>query len=98
MSSYLICDVSVKNRDQLNEYLRLSQDTLEPYGGKFLAQAGMVQVMEGDWKPNVIIIAEFPSAKDANAWYESAEYAPALKVKPLAIDRNMILVKGKDED
>lgn len=95
MSSYLICDVTVKDRDQLNEYLRLSQDTLKPFGGKFLVQAGKVDVLEGEWSPRVIIVAEFPSSKHARDWYSSTEYAPALEVKASAIDRNMIVVDGK---
>jgi uncharacterized protein (DUF1330 family) len=94
MSAFLLCDVEVKDRDKLMEYLRLSEHTLAPYGGKFHAQAGEIEVIEGSWNPKVIIIAEFPSMEKAREWYESPEYAEALKVKPEAIDRNMILTKG----
>jgi len=94
MSAFLICDVSVKNRDKLQEYLKLSEHTLKPYGGIFHAQAGEIETLEGDWKPEVIIIAEFPSMENAKAWYHSTEYAKALQVKPEAIDRNMILTAG----
>ena len=94
MSAFLICDVTVKNRQKLQEYLKLSQHTLEPFGGKFHVQAGKLDVIEGDWNPRVIIIAEFPTMEKAHEWYNSKEYSNALKVKPEAIDRNMILVKG----
>jgi len=96
MSAYLICDVSVKNREALGEYLKLSEPTLAPYSGKFHAQAGKIEVIEGDWNPSVIIVAEFPSMELANAWYQSNEYSAALAVKPKAMDRNMILVAGID--
>jgi len=94
MSAFLLCDVEVKNRDKLMEYLRLSENTLKPYGGKFHAQAGDIEVIEGCWNPKIIIIAEFPSMEKAREWYHSEEYSQALKVKPHAIDRNMILTKG----
>ncbi len=94
MSAFLICDVQVKNREKLLEYLRLSEHTLEPYGGKFHAQAGKTEVIEGDWNPTVIIVAEFPSIDKAKEWYHSAEYAKALKVKPEARERNMIVTEG----
>jgi len=94
MSAFLICDVEVKNREKLQEYLTLSEHTLEPYGGKFHAQAGRTETLEGDWNPKVIIVAEFPSMDKAREWYGSPEYAEALKVKPQAIDRNMILTEG----
>ena len=94
MSVFLVCDVTVKDRGALREYLKLSEHTLAPYSGKFHVQAGDLTVIEGDWNPTVIIIAEFPSVDMANAWYSSDEYAAALKVKSRAMDRNMILVKG----
>jgi len=94
MSAFIVCDVEVKDRDKLMEYLRLSEHTLEPYGGKFHAQAGDIEVIEGNWNPKVIVIAEFPSMEKARGWYNSGEYARALKVKSDAIDRNMILTEG----
>lgn len=95
MSAFLICDVTVKDRSTLTNYLELSQHTLKPYGGKFHVQAGKLEVMEGDWQPKVIIIAEFPSMEKAREWYASKDYAAALEIKPRAMDRNMILVEGK---
>lgn len=94
MSAFLLCDVVVKDREKLMEYLRLSEHTLEPYGGKFHAQAGEIEVIEGTWDPKVIIIAEFPSMEKAQEWYESEEYSEALRIKSEAIERNMILTKG----
>lgn len=98
MGAFLICDVTVKDRAALSEYLRLSEHTLEPYSGKFHVQAGQVQKIEGNWDPTVVIVAEFPSTKLANDWYNSSEYAAALDVKPQAMDRNMILVEGIAKD
>jgi len=95
MTAFLICDVTVKDRDALNEYLSLSQHTLAPFGGKFHVQAGKVDVIEGNWNPKVVIVAEFPSMEKAHEWYVSDDYAKALEVKPKALDRNMILVQGK---
>ena len=96
MSAFLICDVTVKDRTALSEYLRLSEHTLAQFSGKFHVQAGKLQVIEGDWHPTVIIVAEFPTSELANSWYESSEYGAALEVKPRAMDRNMILVEGID--
>jgi len=50
MTAFLICDVSIKDRTALSEYLRLSEHTLALYSGKFHVQAGKLQVMERGWK------------------------------------------------
>ena len=94
MSAFLICDVTVKDRAALSEYLRLSEHTLAPYSGKFHVQAGRVHKIEGDWSPTVVIVAEFPSSELAKNWYNSPEYSAALNVKPRAMDRHVILVEG----
>lgn len=94
MSAFLICDVEVTNRDKLKEYLELSEHTLAPFGGKFHAQAGKIEVIEGDWNPKVIIVAEFPTMENAKAWYNSDEYSAALAVKPAAMNRKMIVTEG----
>jgi uncharacterized protein (DUF1330 family) len=39
-------------------------------------------------------LVEFPSSEKAREWYHSADYAPALAIKPSAIDRAMIIVQG----
>jgi len=95
MSAFLVCDVTVKDGQALQEYLDLSQLTLKPYGGRFHVQAGKLEVLEGEWEPEVIIIAEFPSMEKAQEWYKSPDYAPALRIKDQAINRSMILVEGR---
>lgn len=94
MSAYLICDVTVKDREKLLEYLRLSEDTLELFGGRFLAQAGETVTLEGSWEPKVTIIAVFPTLGKAREWYQSDEYAAALSIKPQAMHRKMIVTAG----
>ena len=51
-------------------------------------------MLEGDWTPRVIIVAEFPDMERARAWYRSPEYASALDVRDKALSRNLILVEG----
>ena len=94
MSAYLICDVAVHDRDALTEYLQLAEGTVESYGGRYLAQAGELSTIEGDWTPQTVVVVEFPSTKAAHDWYKSDEYAAALQVMPKAMVRKMIVVDG----
>ena len=69
-------------------------DAIQKYGGRYLARLGEVQVLEGSWKPNMIVIVEFPNLERARAWYNSPEYALALEMHDKALSRNLILVDG----
>lgn len=94
MAAFLICDVAVRNREKLVEYLQLAKGTVEQFGGRYLAQAGETSVFEGDWNPQTVVVVKFPSAEAAKEWYNSESYSAALKVNPKAMVRKMILVNG----
>ena len=94
MSALLICDVSVHDRNKLVAYLELAKGTVELFGGQYLAQAGEITILEGSWNPQTIVVVKFPSVEAAREWYRSDSYAPALKMNPKAMVRNMLLVQG----
>lgn len=94
MSAFMICDVLVHDREALIEYLELAKGTVEEFEGRYLAQAGDITVIEGDWDPQTIVVVEFPDLKAATDWYNSQSYAPALAVNPKAMIRRMIVVQG----
>ena len=48
------------------EYLERIDSTLEPFGGRFLVHGGKVDVLEGDWTGDLIVIA-FPDRDTAHA-------------------------------
>jgi uncharacterized protein (DUF1330 family) len=64
------------------------------YGGRYLVRAGSIEPIEGTWKPEAMIVIEFPDLKWARAWFYSPEYASALLVRDAAISRHLILVDG----
>jgi uncharacterized protein (DUF1330 family) len=94
MAAYFISDASVKNREALGMFRARALASITRHGGRYLARAGLVEPVEGDWRPSAIIIIEFPDMERARTWYRSAEYASALTIRDDAISRDMILVEG----
>jgi uncharacterized protein (DUF1330 family) len=78
-------------------YRTRAADVIRTNGGQYLARLGEVQVLEGSWNPNMIVVVEFPSLEQARAWYRSTEYAFALEVHDKALSRNLILVDGVNQ-
>jgi uncharacterized protein (DUF1330 family) len=87
-------DVEILDDQMIKEYRLLAQESIAKYGGRYLARGGRVEPVEGGWSPKAIIIVEFPDMTRAKAWYQSAEYAEALKVRARALDRRLIFVDG----
>jgi uncharacterized protein (DUF1330 family) len=75
------------------EYLERIQDTLDPYGGRFLVHGGNVEVLEGSW-PGALVVIEFPSLAEARDWYDSGPYQEILPLRTNNIDGDVILAEG----
>lgn len=94
MPAYVINDMEVTDPVAFAEYRSMSPATVAQYGGRFLARGGTVECLEGDWRPQRLVILEFPSMAQARAWIDSAEYAPARRLRQLSAKSNLILVEG----
>jgi uncharacterized protein (DUF1330 family) len=94
MKAYIIVDVAVDDPIQYEDYKKLTPGSLIPYDGKFIVRGGMTETLEGDWKPNRLVILEFPSVEKAKAWWSSDIYAPAKALRQSIAKTKMILVEG----
>ena len=94
MTAYVINDMDVTDPGLLEEYKKLSPATVQQYGGRFMARGGRVERLEGTWSPKRVVIIEFPSIDEARAWVDSAEYAPARRLRQQSSNSNIIVVEG----
>ena len=94
MPAYIIIEIEIKDQKMFDEYKKLATDTIALYGGKYLVRGGETEILEGDWIPNRIVILEFPSMDQAKKWYSSEEYAPAMNLRKMSADSDMILAEG----
>jgi uncharacterized protein (DUF1330 family) len=94
MPAYIIVDLTVTDLPAMEEYRKRVPATLTPYGGRFLVRGGAHQTIEGDWKPNRLVVLEFPSLDQAKRWYASEEYREPLAMRLRAGRANMVMVEG----
>lgn len=94
MAAYIIAEVSIHNPAEYEDYKKLTPGSLKNYHGKFIVRGGKTACLEGDWKPERIVVLEFPSVELAKAWWASEEYAPAKTLRQRTAHTKMILVEG----
>ncbi len=97
MPAYIIVEVDVHNKEEYEEYKRLTPPSLEPFNGKFIVRGGEIETLEGDWQAARIVVLEFPTKEAAKAWWASAEYAPAKALRQRTAKTKMILVDGYEK-
>jgi uncharacterized protein (DUF1330 family) len=93
MSVYVVAEVEWHDNEKARQYRELFGPALEKYGGRTLA-AAPPRVMEGDWNPPRLVILEFPSPDAVQRWYDSAEYAPVMRLRKEGARTRMIAVDG----
>ena len=94
MPAYFIVDIEVTDPAGFEEYRKAVPATVEKYGGTFIVRGGKVQPIEGDWKPNRLVLLEFPSMDHAQRWYDSEEYREPKAMRLKAGTANLVMVEG----
>ena len=94
MAAYVVVDVERTDLERAARYSELSGPSVERHGGRFLARGGALSVLEGDWRPERIVVIEFASAQAAHEWYDSDDYRAACEVREGAGTWRMVIVDG----
>jgi uncharacterized protein (DUF1330 family) len=96
MPAYLLGSVTIEDEEGFAEYSKRVPETIARHGGRFLARGGRVEVLEGDWAPNRLVVLEFDSFEQAKRWYESDEYQDLAAIRLRCASTDLVLVEGLD--
>lgn len=94
MPAYLIVEVEVHDPDGHEAYKEAAPPTLDAFGAKLAVLEGEVAVLEGDWQPKSIVMAQFPDLDAAKRWYASDQYQAAKKLRENTATLRMIAVES----
>ena len=94
MPAYYIGEHLITDPVVFAEYLRQVVPMIERHGGRYLTQAGTHEILEGDWRPNRVVIIEFPDMAAIRAWHRSPDYQPLIALRQRAASDVMIALEG----
>ena len=92
--AYIIFSVSVTDPVQYEEYRKLSTLAMQAHGAEVCVRGGKIEVLEGDWQPERLVVLKFPSAAQARGFYDSAEYRRAREARADAAVMRAVLLEG----
>jgi uncharacterized protein (DUF1330 family) len=84
VAAYLVVDTDWKDVDleTRTAFGQAAKPVIQNYGGKFLTAPGNpAESIEGDWKPPVLMIAEFPDVDTIHRMWDSAEFKSAAAIR-----------------
>ena len=92
---YWIAHVDVRDPESYKNYVAAAKPAFDRFGARFLARGGAFEACEGRGRARNVVI-EFPTLKDAQACYHSAEYRAARAIRQKFADADLVLVEGVD--
>ena len=94
MVAYVIVELDITDPAGYDDYRKLVPPTLAAYGGKFVVRGGACETLEGSWRPQRLVVLEFPSVGRAKEWWASPEYREAKALRQRTARSEMIVVEG----
>ncbi len=94
MSAYVIVEIDITDPIGYEEYKKQAAATVHKYGGKYIVRGGKIEVLEGDWHPNRLVVLQFESMQRAKEWLHCEEYREPRKMRHRTAKTKMILVEG----
>jgi len=97
MAAYVVSMMSIHDAETYSKYTDRTPPIVKKYGGKFLTRGEAVTCVEGENYEGRLVILEFPSKADINAWFNDPDYQEAMKFRHASSTMNYLLIQeGSD--
>jgi uncharacterized protein (DUF1330 family) len=94
MKAYLVLDLSINDFGGFRQYIAEIPAFIAKHSGKYIVQGVQPTIIEGDWKPERIVIIEFPEREKAEAFLSDPEIQDLFKVRHDTTTSKLVLVDG----
>jgi uncharacterized protein (DUF1330 family) len=94
MKAYLVLDLAVHDFGAFREYIDRVPAFIGKHGGRYIVQGAVPTPMEGDWRPERMVILEFPHRQNATAFLADPEFADLLAIRHRSTTSRLVLVDG----
>ena len=94
MKAYLVLDFSVKDLSGFRKYIAEIPAFIARHSGKYIVRGVAPTTIEGDWKPERMVILEFPERGNAEAFLADPEIQDLFKVRHETTMSKLVLADG----
>ena len=94
MAGYLIAELEITDQSLFDEFAVGIAELVKSRNGKYLARGGTTEHVEGTWTPQRIVVIEFESFEQAQAFVGSDEYKELAEVRSKSSIASTIITEG----
>jgi uncharacterized protein (DUF1330 family) len=94
VKAYLVLDLSINDFAGFKRYIAEIPAHISKHAGKYIVQGAPPTPVEGDWTPERMVIIEFPSRQNAEAFLSDPDIQDLFKVRQKTTTSRLVLVDG----
>lgn len=94
MKAYLVLDLSVNDFAGFRKYIAEIPAFIAKHSGKYIVQGVVPSPIEGDWKPERMVIIEFPERENAKAFLGDPEIQDLFRLRRATTRSKLVLADG----
>jgi uncharacterized protein (DUF1330 family) len=94
MKAYLVLDFSIHDLSGFRPYISAIPAFIDKHGGRYIVRGVEPTVMEGDWRPERMVVIEFPTRENAEAFLRDPDCQELFHVRHKTTTSKLVLVDG----
>lgn len=94
MKAYLVLDLSVNDFSGFKRYIAEIPAFIARHAGRYIVQGAEPTEIEGGWKPERMVILEFPGRANAEAFLADPDIQDLFRVRHATTTSRLVLVDG----
>lgn len=95
MTAYIIAQLKFTRRDIYDRYVAAFPAVFRKFKGTLVAADENIEILEGQWDRDKVVILSFPDEASALEFHSSAEYQAIAADRKAGTDGIVLMVKGK---
>ena len=93
MPAFVVSMMSIHDAETYKKYTDRTPPIVKKYGGKFLTRGEPYTCVEGQNYDGRLVILEFPTKADVEAWFNDPDYQEAMTFRHAASTMNYLLLQ-----
>ena len=97
MPALMISQVTVTDQEKFQDYFAQTRTIAATYGARAVARGNQAKTLNGNEDGHqMVVVVEFPSMEQLEAWYGSAEYKSIVPLREAGSHQHMVAYEAQD--
>jgi uncharacterized protein (DUF1330 family) len=94
MKAYLVLDLAIHDFPRFRAYIDAIPACIAKHAGRYIVQGAAPTPVEGDWRPQRMVIIEFPARANAEAFLSDSDGQHLFRIRHETTTSRLVLVDG----